>query len=88
MHPRFTIDASARGVSSGLALSVGGGARVFGFKPVSWLELGASVDVWLQPELLHEYRSAYDGRQQAGVSGMVEAHWRPFAQWGLLAQLG
>ncbi len=88
IHPRFTIDASARAVSSGLATAVGLGARLFGYKPVSWLELGASLDVWLQPELLHEYRNAYDGRQQPGVSGMVEAHWRPFARWGFIAQVG
>jgi hypothetical protein len=88
MHPRFTLDVSARAVSSGLATSLGGGARLFGFKPVSWLELGGSLDVWLQPELLHDVRNAYDGRQRPGVSGMVEAHWRPLPRVGLVAQLG
>jgi hypothetical protein len=88
MHPRLTIDASVRAVSSGLALSVGAGARIFGLRPVSWLELGASLDVWVQPELLHEFRNAYDGRLRPGVSGMVEVHWRPSTRWGVLAQVG
>jgi len=41
IHPRFTLDVSARVASSGLASSVGAGARLFGWKPVPWLELGA-----------------------------------------------
>ena len=85
---RFTLDVSVRGVSTGLASAWGVGARLFRFELRREVELGASIDLWLQPELLPEYRNAYDGRTLPGVSGMVEATWRPLEHFGLVAQVG
>ncbi len=88
MAQRFTLDASVRAVSTGLAFSSGAGARLFGWKPVRWLEVGGSLDLWVQPELLPDYRNAFDGVLRPGVSAMVEATWRPLDHWGFTAQLG
>lgn len=86
--PQLTVDAYVRAVSSGLALSIGTGARVLGWKPRPWLEVGGALDVWLQPELLPDYLNAFDGRQLPGISLMAEATWRPLKHWGLVGQLG
>lgn len=86
--PRFLLDVSVRAASSGLATSVGAGARLFEFQVLPTVAVGGSLDVWIQPELLPEYRNAYDGRTLPGVSAMVEASWRPFEHWAFVGQLG
>lgn len=84
----LALNLNARVVSSGLAPAYGLGARLFRWQVHPQLELGGSLDGWVQPELFLEYRNAFDGRQRAGVSGMVEATWRPWENLGLVAQLG
>jgi hypothetical protein len=82
------IDVYARFVSTGLAPAAGVGARVFRWEVHPKLELGGQLDVWVQPELLPQYRNAFDGRLLPGFSALVEATWRPFTHLGFVAHVG
>lgn len=84
----LTLDVSGRFTSTGLAPAWGIGARLFRWTPRPGLELGASLDGWIQPELLPNWRNAFDGRILPGLSGMAEATWFPIEGLGLVVQLG
>lgn len=84
----FLASVYVRAVSSGLATAVGGGARVFEWEVHPAVRLSGSLDVWSQPELILDWRNAFDGVQRLGVSGVVEAKWRPVPRLGVIGQLG
>ncbi len=81
------VSAYLRVGSSFLASYVGAGARAAGLDVGHGLTLGGEVDVWRQPELLYEYRNAFDGRTLVGGGAAVHFEWRAWKRLGLVAKL-
>jgi hypothetical protein len=60
------VDAYGRVGSSRLASSAGAGLRVSGLDPAPFLQWGAHLDVWSQPETLTRQRNVFDRPQRVG----------------------
>jgi hypothetical protein len=76
------LGARARATFSGLASAWGGGLEAIGWRPGGGLELGGTLDLWTQPELVLEQRGVLDRRQAFG--GALALH----ATWSLASGLG
>lgn len=81
------VSAYVRAGSSPLASTLGAGARALGFEVLPGLSLGGELDVWRQPELLYEYRNAFDGRDALGAGAALHLDYRVWDRLGVVGKL-
>ncbi|MHB8875903.1 MAG: hypothetical protein ACYC8T_19615 [Myxococcaceae bacterium] len=81
------VSAYLRLGSSSLASYAGGGLRALGFEVYPGVLLGGEFDLWRQPELLFEYRDAFDGRTLLGGGAALHAEVRVWGRLGVVGKL-
>ncbi|MFO0748385.1 MAG: hypothetical protein U1F43_22385 [Myxococcota bacterium] len=81
------LGARVRTTFSGLASAWGAAVEAHGVRLGAGLEVGATVDVWSQPELVLEQRGVLDHRQGWGSALGVELTWTLTHRVGLSGKL-
>ncbi len=87
-HRDVVYDVYVRAGTSGLAPSVGAGARAFGLPVGHGRTLGGELDVWWQPDLVFERAHVFERPQQPGAQLGLHLDWPVHQQLGLAGKLG
>jgi hypothetical protein len=76
-----------RAGSSGFAFYGGLGARLFEYRPTTWIAIGAELDLFVQPQTVFGVRNLYERPLIVGVNYAVSAELLLYGPLGILGRL-